>query len=170
MKEIYRNPTIRRLAAARSPSRRRPRRRPRSRPRRPLRLPSEAGPRAQNLAGRTLRSASGAERARIPLPRRRRFGSRHQLGLSRFGLRRGLRAVGSGHLGEFLGVCLLPILAKWVLVGRWTSQRIRIWSLGYVRFWLVKTLIRMNPWSSSPARPSTCSTCGRWARGSAGAP
>ncbi|HTF52376.1 MAG TPA: Pls/PosA family non-ribosomal peptide synthetase [Pseudonocardia sp.] len=45
----------------------------------------------------------------------------------------------------FLGLCLLPILAKWLLVGRWKPQQIRIWSVAYVRFWTVKTLIRLNP-------------------------
>ena len=45
----------------------------------------------------------------------------------------------------FLGLCVLPILVKWVLVGRWKPQQIRIWSLAYVRFWIVKTLIRTNP-------------------------
>ncbi|MGK5172704.1 Pls/PosA family non-ribosomal peptide synthetase [Geodermatophilus sp. CPCC 205761] len=47
--------------------------------------------------------------------------------------------------GTFLGMCLLPILAKWVLVGRTRPQQIRIWSLAYVRFWTVKTLVRANP-------------------------
>jgi non-ribosomal peptide synthetase-like protein len=45
----------------------------------------------------------------------------------------------------FLGACTLPIVAKWVLIGRWKHQEIRIWSMAYVRFWLVKTLIRANP-------------------------
>src|SRR5436190_6959405 len=45
----------------------------------------------------------------------------------------------------FLVVCVLPILAKWILVGRWKREPIRIWSLAYVRFWIVKTLIRSNP-------------------------
>jgi non-ribosomal peptide synthetase-like protein len=45
----------------------------------------------------------------------------------------------------FLGMCTLPILAKWILIGRWKPQQIPIWSLAYVRFWLVKTLIRANP-------------------------
>ncbi len=31
---------------------------------------------------------------------------------------------------RFLGMCLLPILAKWLLIGRWKPRRIRIWSLG----------------------------------------
>src|SRR5205823_9209253 len=36
-------------------------------------------------------------------------------------------------------------LAKWVLIGRWEPGQIRLWSLAYVRFWFVKTLIRSNP-------------------------
>ena len=45
----------------------------------------------------------------------------------------------------FIVVSIVPILAKWVLIGRWKPQQIRIWSLGYVRFWIVKTLVRSNP-------------------------
>jgi non-ribosomal peptide synthetase-like protein len=45
----------------------------------------------------------------------------------------------------FLGLCLLPIAVKWLLVGRWDAREIRIWSLDYVRFWIVKTLVRSNP-------------------------
>ncbi|MGH4007036.1 MAG: Pls/PosA family non-ribosomal peptide synthetase [Pseudonocardiaceae bacterium] len=46
---------------------------------------------------------------------------------------------------SFLGLGTLPILAKWALIGRWKPQQIRIWSLAYVRFWIVKSLIRSNP-------------------------
>ena len=45
----------------------------------------------------------------------------------------------------FLGMCVLPILAKWVLIGRWKPRQIRIWSLAYFRFWIVKTLVQANP-------------------------
>jgi non-ribosomal peptide synthetase-like protein len=45
----------------------------------------------------------------------------------------------------FLALCAVPIAAKWLLIGRWKPQQIRIWSLGYVRFWIVKALIRSNP-------------------------
>src|SRR5438876_142536 len=45
----------------------------------------------------------------------------------------------------FLVVCAVPIAAKWVLIGRWKSQHIRLWSLAYVRFWIVKTLVRSSP-------------------------
>jgi len=55
-----------------------------------------------------------------------------------------LRSVLLGGAGS-IGLCILPILAKWMLIGRWKPQQIRIWSLAYVRFWVVKTLIRSNP-------------------------
>jgi non-ribosomal peptide synthetase-like protein len=45
----------------------------------------------------------------------------------------------------FLVLFTVPILAKWILIGRWKPQQIRIWSLAYVRFWVVKTLVRRNP-------------------------
>ncbi|WP_433297037.1 Pls/PosA family non-ribosomal peptide synthetase [Pseudonocardia sp. CA-142604] len=44
-----------------------------------------------------------------------------------------------------LAMCILPIAAKWVLIGRWTTQQFPVWSLAYIRFWLVKTLVRANP-------------------------
>ncbi len=47
--------------------------------------------------------------------------------------------------GVFLAMCLLPILAKWTLIGRWKPRQIPVWSLAYFRFWLVKALIRTNP-------------------------
>ena len=45
----------------------------------------------------------------------------------------------------FLAACAAPIAAKWLLIGRWRPERIRIWSLAYLRFWVVKSLIRANP-------------------------
>jgi non-ribosomal peptide synthetase-like protein len=45
----------------------------------------------------------------------------------------------------FLVVCAVPIATKWLLIGRWQPQSIRVWSLAYVRFWIAKTLIRSNP-------------------------
>ncbi|GAA0491585.1 Pls/PosA family non-ribosomal peptide synthetase [Streptomyces olivaceiscleroticus] len=55
-----------------------------------------------------------------------------------------LRAVLFGG-AVFVGVCTLPILAKWVLIGRWSPRRIRIWSPAYFRFWVVRTLVQMSP-------------------------
>ncbi len=54
-----------------------------------------------------------------------------------------LRAVLFGG-AAFVAVCILPVIAKWVLIGRWTARQVRIWSLDYVRFWIVKTLIRSS--------------------------
>src|SRR5688500_4543831 len=45
----------------------------------------------------------------------------------------------------FLMVCSIPIATKWLLIGRWKPQQIRLWSLEYLRFWIVKALIRSNP-------------------------
>jgi non-ribosomal peptide synthetase-like protein len=55
-----------------------------------------------------------------------------------------LRSVLSG-CALFLFLFTVPILAKWILIGRWKPKQIRIWSLAYVRFWVVKTLVRRNP-------------------------
>src|SRR5215471_5625757 len=45
----------------------------------------------------------------------------------------------------FFAVTAVSIIAKWLLIGRWKPQQIRLWSLAYVRFWVVKTLIRSSP-------------------------
>jgi non-ribosomal peptide synthetase-like protein len=55
-----------------------------------------------------------------------------------------LRAVSFCAAG-FAAVCAFPVLVKWTLIGRWKPQRIRIWSLAYFRFWVVKALVRSNP-------------------------
>ena len=55
-----------------------------------------------------------------------------------------LRAVEFG-AAAFGALCLFPIVAKWVLVGRWKERSVRVWSLGYFRFWVVKTLVKANP-------------------------
>ncbi len=45
----------------------------------------------------------------------------------------------------FLALAILPVLVKWLLLWRWKEREIRAWSLGYFRFWLVRTLVRANP-------------------------
>jgi non-ribosomal peptide synthetase-like protein len=45
----------------------------------------------------------------------------------------------------FLGVCVLPVVVKWTLIGRWKPQPIRVWTPSYVRFWIVKTMVQRNP-------------------------
>ncbi|MFH9004795.1 Pls/PosA family non-ribosomal peptide synthetase [Streptomyces afghaniensis] len=55
-----------------------------------------------------------------------------------------------------LVLCALPVIAKWLLFGRFTPRRFRVWSLTYFRFWLVKTLIRSSPlvlFAGSPLYP-----------------
>ncbi|MFD4242177.1 Pls/PosA family non-ribosomal peptide synthetase [Streptomyces sp. NPDC058525] len=42
-------------------------------------------------------------------------------------------------------LCVLPVLAKWTLIGRWQPCQIRVWSLSYFRFWTVRTLVRSAP-------------------------
>ena len=43
------------------------------------------------------------------------------------------------------GILVLPIAAKWLLIGKWRADVIPVWSLSYYRFWLVKTLVQMSP-------------------------
>ncbi|MEU2110401.1 Pls/PosA family non-ribosomal peptide synthetase [Streptomyces sp. NPDC019507] len=45
----------------------------------------------------------------------------------------------------FTALCCLSVVAKWLLVGRFRPGRFPVWSLGYLRFWCVKSLIRTSP-------------------------
>ncbi|MER5409670.1 Pls/PosA family non-ribosomal peptide synthetase [Streptomyces sp. NPDC002769] len=49
-----------------------------------------------------------------------------------------------GGLG-FIALCGFPIAAKWILIGRWRPRDFPVWSLTYLRFWLVKVLLHANP-------------------------
>ncbi|MBP2385166.1 Pls/PosA family non-ribosomal peptide synthetase [Paeniglutamicibacter kerguelensis] len=55
----------------------------------------------------------------------------------------------------FVLMCILPVAAKWIFVGRFRPREIRIWSLAYFRFWLVKALMRTSPLSMMPGSPLT---------------
>jgi acetyltransferase-like isoleucine patch superfamily enzyme len=48
-------------------------------------------------------------------------------------------------VASFAVVCSLPVVVKWVLVGRWKATEFPVWGWAYIRFWVVKTLVRMNP-------------------------
>lgn len=55
-----------------------------------------------------------------------------------------LRSVAFG-TASVTGLCVFPIAAKWILVGRWTPREFPVWGLAYLRFWTVKALIHANP-------------------------
>jgi hypothetical protein len=61
----------------------------------------------------------------------------------------GVRAtyVRSVAVGSALFVLLttVPIALKWLVIGRWRPNRIRLWSLGYFRFWLGRIAAQSNP-------------------------
>ena len=40
---------------------------------------------------------------------------------------------------------LVPVILKWLLIGKWKAEEFPVWSLKYLRFWTVKQLIRTNP-------------------------
>ncbi|MEU1403016.1 Pls/PosA family non-ribosomal peptide synthetase [Streptomyces sp. NPDC005728] len=55
-----------------------------------------------------------------------------------------LRSLLFGGIG-FIALCVFPVAAKWILVGRWKTCEFPVWSLKYLRFWLVKVLLHANP-------------------------
>lgn len=55
-----------------------------------------------------------------------------------------LRSLVFGAAG-FVCLCTFPIVAKWLLVGRWKPREFPIWGMTYLRFWTVKVLIHANP-------------------------
>ncbi|MCY1159021.1 MAG: peptide synthetase, partial [Citricoccus sp.] len=65
-----------------------------------------------------------------------------------------LRAIAYG-VAVFVLLCILPVAGKWLLIGRFRPREIRIWSLDYFRFWLVKTLMRTSPLSLMTGSPLT---------------
>ncbi|SDZ15395.1 non-ribosomal peptide synthetase terminal domain of unknown function [Micromonospora pattaloongensis] len=57
---------------------------------------------------------------------------------------RALRSLSFGVLA-FLATAALPVAVKWLLIGRWRARTFPIWGLTYVRFWIVKRVIRASP-------------------------
>ena len=47
--------------------------------------------------------------------------------------------------GLFVALTAIPVVAKWLLIGRFKAQSIPIWSFAYFRFWVVKTMMRTSP-------------------------
>ncbi|GAB3976617.1 hypothetical protein GCM10027615_46700 [Plantactinospora veratri] len=55
-----------------------------------------------------------------------------------------LRSLGFG-AAWFAVLAVLPVALKWLLVGRWRAGTFPIWGWRYLRFWVVKRMIRANP-------------------------
>ncbi|MGW0564587.1 Pls/PosA family non-ribosomal peptide synthetase [Streptomyces sp. NPDC003016] len=55
-----------------------------------------------------------------------------------------LRSLLFGGVG-FVGLCAFPVVAKWILIGRWSAREFPVWGLTYLRFWTVKVLLHANP-------------------------
>ncbi|MFC3572337.1 Pls/PosA family non-ribosomal peptide synthetase [Streptomyces yaanensis] len=55
-----------------------------------------------------------------------------------------LRSFLFGGIG-FVVLCIFPVVAKWILIGRWTPREFPVWSAAYLRFWIVKVLLHANP-------------------------
>ena len=55
-----------------------------------------------------------------------------------------LRSVGLA-AATLLLLTLLPVAVKWLLIGRWTAGEFPIWGPRYLRFWLVRQLLRISP-------------------------
>ena len=141
MKDVYLHPTVRSLAAALADDRARSR----------SGRGAVAGARRGGDAGqhgelRPLRRAAGPAVSRDPPTSapsswsRAWSGSPPAPGFADIYLRSFLFGGAS-----LVVMCAAPILAKWLLIGRWKREEFPIWSLAYVRFWLVKTLVRSSP-------------------------
>lgn len=66
-----------------------------------------------------------------------------------------LRAAAVGALA-FVALCVAPVALKWLVVGRMRETELPAWTLRYLRFWLVRSLIRANPlllFTGSPVIP-----------------
>ena len=46
----------------------------------------------------------------------------------------------------FAASAILPLILKWIVIGRFTPRAIPVWSFGYLRFWLVRAAIRSSVW------------------------
>ena len=52
-----------------------------------------------------------------------------------------------------LALAIVPVAAKWLLVGRWKAERFPVWGVKYFRFWLVKQLLQINPMQAFVGTP-----------------
>ncbi|OIK23308.1 peptide synthetase [Streptomyces malaysiense] len=148
MRDIYRYPTIRDLAGALAP----------------------AAPPPDEAAGTAAAPAAPAPAAPpAPLPRTSRLshllcGTFQLLAFLAYSFASGL-VTGTGYEwvadgngvadiylrsllfggAGFIALCVFPVIAKWLLVGRAKPADFPVWGLAYTRFWLVKALLHANP-------------------------
>ena len=47
--------------------------------------------------------------------------------------------------GLLVAAWIVLLALKWLLVGRWRPRRVPVWSLGYLRCWAARSVIRANP-------------------------
>jgi non-ribosomal peptide synthetase-like protein len=146
IKDVYLHPTIRRLAAAIVRTG-------------PAAAPGPAPSPADSPAG-----PAGSDATPAGTPQYLLCGALQLLAFAGYAflaavwLNAGVRWVEAGHGlpmiyarlvtlggGGLLVTGMLPIAVKWLLIGHWKPQRFRVWSLAYVRFWVVKTLVVTNP-------------------------
>ncbi|MGW7408609.1 Pls/PosA family non-ribosomal peptide synthetase [Streptomyces sp. NPDC054833] len=152
MKDIYRYPTIRSLAVALSDAA-------------PTSVPSQSPPAEVSTPGASAPARPAADAGSAAATRRYLVCGMLQFlvflaysCLAAFAVAESYDwiSAGSGLLDRylrsvlfaaagFLGLCTFPIVAKWTLVGRWRCGAFPLWGMAYLRFWIVKTLIRTSP-------------------------
>lgn len=146
MKDIYRSPTIRSLAAALAQTTPDP---AGSRPAAPAPTASADPPAAPPAPPRARHVLCGTAQLLIFLGYSFAAGLVTARGFEWVAAGSGLadvylRSLLFGGAG-FTGMCLFPVVAKWLLVGRWKPAEFPVWGLAYLRLWLVKVLLHANP-------------------------
>ena len=56
-------------------------------------------------------------------------------------------------VGVFALFVVVPVVAKWSLIGRWRAGKVPLWSLSYFRFWLVRLLVETSPLAAMRGSP-----------------
>ncbi|MEU6476897.1 Pls/PosA family non-ribosomal peptide synthetase [Streptomyces sp. NPDC047017] len=149
MKDIYRHPTLRELAAALAVTDAAPAG-PAPAPSSPGPAPAPAPPPEPAAAPRrAAQLLCGTVQALVFLGYSFVFGMVTARAYDWVAAGRGLadiyeRSFLCGGVG-FVAVCAFPVAAKWILVGRWKPGEFPVWGPAYLRFWLVKALLHANP-------------------------
>jgi non-ribosomal peptide synthetase-like protein len=47
----------------------------------------------------------------------------------------------------------LPVVVKWLLIGRWEEEHFPVWSMRYFRFWFAKMLVQTSPMAAFKGYP-----------------